>query len=118
MKLLGELMGLVVLAIIRLGGSYTIQYYDCNNVNQIKTYRMDDTCMKSTAVKIPRITKQTILQKKTSLKLHGFSCKMVRSTITEYCGSFGHGKLAKPPELEIATVQTPETCLNMVNTQI
>ena len=87
MKWLGELMGLVVLAIIRLGGSYTIQYYDCNNVNQIKTYRMDDTCMKSTAVKTPRITKQTILQKKTSLRLHGFSCKMVRSTITEYCGS-------------------------------
>ena len=79
---------------------------------------MDDTCMKSTAVKTPRITKQTILQKKTSLRLHGFSCKMVRSTITEYCGSFGHGKLAEPPELEIATVQTPETCLNMVNTQI
>ena len=42
---------------------------------------------------------------------------MVGSTIAEYCSSFGHGKLAQLQELKIATPQTPETCLNLVNTQ-
>ena len=77
---------------------------------------MDETCMHQ-SIRTPSLTRYTILQKKETLQVQGFSCKVIKSTITEYCGAYSHAKLAQPPELEIATPLNPESCLNLVNTQ-
>ena len=67
MKLLEGLKVLVVLVMSKESLCYTLQYYDCNYNNKIKTYHMDDTCMMPKCIKTPKVIRQTILQKKKQL---------------------------------------------------
>ena len=67
-----------------------------------------------------RITSEgtyTLLQERKRIEMHGFSCKIVQSTITEYCGAYSHQKIARPPEIEISKNLNPQQCLTLVNTE-
>ena len=116
MKQPGVVVALAALATISKSVCYNIQYFDCNDVRKIKTYRMDETCMHKSE-RVPSLTSYTILQKKDTLRLSGFSCKIIKTTLTEYCGAYSHAKLAQPPEVEVAATISPESCFNLVNTQ-
>ena len=50
--------------------------------------------------------------------MKGFSCRITRSTLTEYCGAYSHTKLAKTPDIEVTYQVSPQVCLNIVNTGI
>ena len=60
----------------------------------------------------------TLLQKRSVLDMKGFSCRITRSTLTEYCGAYSHTKLAKTPDIEVTYQVSPQVCLNIVNTGI
>ena len=96
--------------------SYSITYYDCGTPKEVKTYQVEESC--KYVNNTPKSSKTyTLLQERTLETLTGFSCRVTRSTLTEYCGSFSHNKLAKPPEIEMHHPLTVEECLHMVNTQ-
>merc|ERR1712218_429107 len=62
--------------------------------------------------------KYSLLQRKEILNMKGFSCRITRSTLTEYCGAYSHTKLAKTPDIEVSFPVSPQACLNMVNTGV
>ena len=97
--------------------AYTIDYFDCREIDKLTTYRLSKACS-------PRIMDQTqlveytLLQKKRVLNMKGFSCRISRSTLTEYCGAYSHTKLAKMPDVEVAYQVSPEQCMNIVNSGV
>ena len=104
------------LLLAKLSIQYSINYFDCNNITDMKTYKQEKIC--SMEPKNNTTTTQfTILQKQDIQETTGFSCQIIRSTMTEYCGAYSHNKLAKVPEVEINEVVTVEKCHHLVSTQ-
>ena len=95
---------------------HSIKYYDCSSPKEVQTYRVENSCVVSNTTKLTS-KGYTILQDRTLDSMIGFSCQITRSTLTEYCGSFSHNKLAKAPDIEIHHPLTVEQCLHVVNTQ-
>lgn len=110
------MMGMTMMSYIIPTNSYSITYYDCSTPKEVKTYQVEESC--KYVNKTPKSSKPyTLLQERMLETLTGFSCRVTRSTLTEYCGSFSHNKLAKPPEIEMHHPLSVEQCLHMVNTQ-
>ena len=97
--------------------AYTIDYYDCREIDKLTTYRMSKACSPRTLERTQTV-EYTLLQKKKVLNMKGFSCRVLRSTLTEYCGAYSHTKLAKMPDVDVAYQMSPEQCLNIVNTGV
>ena len=96
---------------------YTVDYFDCTDISSITTYRMDKACHPRTMEDITTV-EYTLLQKRRVMEMKGFSCRVTRSTLTEYCGAYSHTKLAKTPDIEVSFPISPQACLNMVNTGV
>ena len=96
--------------------TYTIRYNDCTKPNKVREYRTDSNCKN-----IPTVNQEKkeiqILQEITDEKLKGYSCSIVTSRFTYYCGSFSHIKLAKVPEIEVNEDITPLKCHDLVNSR-
>ena len=97
--------------------AYTIDYFDCREIDKLTTYRMSKACSPRTLERTQTV-EYTLLQKKKLLNMKGFSCRISRSTLTEYCGAYSHTKLAKMPDVDVAYQLSPEQCLNIVNTGV
>ena len=97
--------------------AYTIDYFDCREIDKLTTYRMSKACSPRTLERTQTV-EYTLLQKKKVLNMKGFSCRISRSTLTEYCGAYSHTKLAKMPDVDVAYQLSPEQCLNIVNTGV
>ena len=98
------------------GSSFSVNYYDCSTPKEVKTYQVEESC--KFVNHTPATSKTyTLLQERAIETLIGFSCRVTRSTLTEYCGAYSHNKLARPPEIEVHHPLTAEQCLHMVNTQ-
>ena len=117
MTLYGVTVVLAVLATSHIAQTYTVSYYDCQNIKQLTTYKLGKACDERMN-EINSKTKYTLLQERSVTEMRGFSCKVTRTTFTCYCGAYSHTKLAKIPEIEIAEELSPANCLNLVNTQI
>ena len=106
---------LVVLGVTNLitVHSYTIQYYDCNNVDKVHTYKLNSVCSQNSNSNNNTET-FTMLQKRTISKLTGYSCKVTESRFRFYCGAYSHLKLATPPEIETTYAVTASTCMGMI----
>ena len=100
-----------------LTSCYTVDYFDCTDISSITTYRMDKACHPRTMEDITTV-EYTLLQKRRVMEMKGFSCRVTRSTLTEYCGAYSHTKLAKTPDIEVSFPVSPQACLNMVNTGV
>ena len=114
-------MALVVLIILLSTASsqgYSIEYFDCHNIQKLRTYRLDQSCTTNShnLSDTPKTT-YTILQQRDTKEMSGFSCKVIRTTLTEFCGAFSHAKLAKPPIVEVADILPTSSCMNLINTQ-
>ena len=96
--------------------TYTIRYNDCTKPNKVTEYRTDSNCKNIPAVNQEKKEIQ-ILQEITDEKLKGYSCSIVTSRFTYYCGSFSHIKLAKVPEIEVNEDITPLKCHDLVNSR-
>ena len=105
-----------VIILINTVRAYSIDYYNCQDPKHITTYKLSEACVKDqkrgTGTSI-----YALLQEREIQDLQGYSCQVKRTTITEYCGSFSHNKLAKAPEVEIIEPMTPDQCLNLIHTQ-
>ena len=110
-------MALVVLAISTLSeysdAAYTVDYYDCNVPTQISTYQHTEICKHYTNHS-SQPTTYTLLQRRLVDKLSGYSCKITRSTWTQYCGAYSHAKMARPPEIEIPEPGSTLQCHQLI----
>ena len=97
--------------------AYTIDYFDCREIDKLTTYRMSKACSPRTMDRTQTV-EYTLLQTRKVQNMKGFSCRITRSTLTEYCGAYSHTKLAKVPDLELSYQVSPEQCLNIVNTGV
>ena len=109
---------LVTLNALRLTNAYNITYYDCGDINGLTTYRINGSCKHAQWNDREEVTKYNILQKRERERMYGFSCKVTRSTITEYCGSFSHNKLAEAPVLEVNYPISPMACVEMADSGV
>ena len=117
MALPAALVALAILVSSDQLNAYTIDYFDCRDIDKLTTYRMSKACNPRT-LDGTKTVEYTLLQKKKVLDMKGFSCRITRSTLTEYCGAYSHTKLAKTPDIEVAYQVTPQQCLNVVNTGV
>ena len=94
-------IGLLLLAMLgSQSDAYSIAFYDCNEVTQMKTYDVKASCMSKPNKPVKPKT-YTLLQDRKLQQIDGYSCKITRSPIMEYCGAFSHNKLAKIPDIDI-----------------
>ena len=105
-----------VIILINTVSAYSIDYYNCQDPKHITTYKLSEACVKDQK-KGTGTSIYALLQEREIQDLQGYSCQVKRTTITEYCGSFSHNKLAKAPEVEIIEPMTPDQCLNLIHTQ-
>ena len=73
--------------------AYTIDYFDCREIDAVTTYKLSKACSPRTLERTETVA-YTLLQKKKVRSLTGYSCRISRSTLTEYCGAYSHTKLA------------------------
>ena len=59
----------------------------------------------------------TILQRKSVQFIGGWSCSVVVSRFTDYCGSFGHSKHLVAPAIEVNHPVTVTQCWDIINTE-
>ena len=110
MALHAAMVALAILVSSDQLNAYTIDYFDCRDIDKLTTYRMSKACNPRT-LDGTKTVEYTLLQKKKVLDMKGFSCRITRSTLTEYCGAYSHTKLAKTPDIEVAYQVTPQQCL-------
>ena len=113
-----ELQVLLMLSLTASCMSYSIKYFDCTDIEEVQTYKIKNSCEVGNNTTNHKLKEYTILQDRSVSEIQGFSCRVTRSTITEYCGSFSHNKLAKAPDIEIHQTLDIEQCLHLVNTQV
>ena len=117
MTLPGMMVALAILANCKQLGAYTIDYFDCRDINKLTTYRVSKACSPRTLDRTEKV-EYTLLQKRGVLNMKGYSCRITRSTLTEYCGAYSHTKLAKTPDIEVSYLVSSPACLNIVNTGV
>ena len=108
---------LIFLSYLQPISSYSVNYFDCHKIDKLTTYRIGKACEHGTT-ESNESKKYTVLQKRTVQEMKGYSCKVTRSTLTEYCGAYSHTKLAKTPDVEVTYGLNPSACLDMVNTGV
>ena len=118
MKPLGVL--LLLLTSIPPIKNYSITYFDCDHITQLATYQLSEVCKPlKTALELPD-TNNTIpmqvLQRGTAKRMKGFSCQVVGSKFTDYCGAYGHLKWVRMPEIGITRTISPATCSQIIAT--
>ena len=105
-----------IIVLFNTVNAYSIDYYNCQDPEHITTYKLSEACAKDQISNTEDST-YVLLQQKEVQDLQGYSCQIKRSTITEYCGSFSHNKLARAPEIELIEPLTPDQCLNLIHAQ-
>ena len=108
---------LVITSIFSLATAYNIAYYDCGDITGLTTYQINGSCKHAQWNDHDR-TEFSILQKRDRQRMMGYSCKVTRSTITEYCGSFSHNKLAEAPQVEVNYPISPMACIEMAESHV
>ena len=117
MTMPGVMVALAILANCKQLDAYTIDYFNCRDIDKLMTYRVSKACSPGT-LDMTKTVEYTLLQKRGVLNIKGYLCRSTRSTLTEYCGAFSHTKLAKTPDIEVAYLVSPPACLNIVNTGV
>ena len=96
--------------------AYKITFFDCAQIQHLKTYRLYDVC-KPFQQPNGNTTKQyQLLQKRTVQKMTGHGCRVVSTKFTDYCGAYGHVKHVKMPEVAVSRPISPQTCQQIIST--
>ena len=111
------LVALAILANCNQLYAYNVEFYDCRDISKLSTYRVSKACSPRTLERTKTV-EYTLLQRRDILDMKGYSCRISRSTLTEYCGAYSHTKLVKTPDIDVVFPVSPEACLNIVNTGV
>ena len=106
-------MMMTTLMLIAYVQAYTLEYHDCHDISKLRTYKVSEACNKTQNDDQTPVT-YTILQHKSIQFVEGWSCKITRSRFTDYCGSFGHSKVIKTPEIEVSHAPSVNDCWDMI----
>ena len=97
--------------------AYSITYFDCSQIQHLRTYKLQDVCKPVPLTQPTNATqKYQLLQKGSVCKMYGHSCRGVSTKFTDYCGAYGHIKHVKMPEIAVSWTISPQTCNNMIVT--
>ena len=108
---------LLLLLLVVKGICYSIDYYDCNNVDKIHRYQIDDLCNDKDPIDTTS-TDYSIVQLVTNKELQGYSCQVIRSMWTFYCGAYSHYKLMTVPDIEVTQHLSKMECQQLISTKI
>ena len=108
---------LLLLLLVVKGICYSIDYYDCNNVDKIHRYQIDDLCNDKDPIDTTP-TDYSIVQLVTNKELQGYSCQVIRSMWTFYCGAYSHYKLMAVPDIEVTQNLSKMECQQLISTKI
>ena len=96
--------------------AYKITFFDCAQIQHLKTYRLYDVC-KPFQQPNGNTTKQyQLLQKRTVQKMTGHGCRVVSTKFTDYCGAYGHVKHVKMPEVAVSRPISPQMYQQIIST--
>ena len=96
---------------------YSINYYDCHDTNKITTYEIGRAC-EPYIIGNNTSPKYTLLKDKSITKISSFSCKIMQTTLTEYCRAYSHQKLVRILDIQLSVFITPSHCLDLIHQQL
>ena len=82
--------------------AWTLTYWDCDQPKVSSRYSVKTTCAQSETTTDNSTFQWDLLQKIDYSEVDGWSCKLVVSKFTLFCGSFSHQKFEKIPEVELS----------------
>ena len=116
----GCILALLYLSLDHLSlhtAAYTITYFDCSQIQHLKTYKLQDVCKPLSVTQPNNATKRyQLLQKGSVRKMYGHLCRIISTKFTDYCGAYGHIKHVKMPKIAVSRTISPHTCSNMIVT--
>lgn len=92
---------------------YTINYHDCRKPTDLQEINLDQACGLEDDMEVDERT-YTILTPRHHQPMRGYTCSVVRSTFTYYCGAFSHTKILKAPNVEIKEKMDVQQCLGIL----
>ena len=94
---------------------YSITYHDCHNIKTLTTYKASSTCSND-KLTTHESQRYILLQQTSTEELHGWSCQVIYSRFTDYCGAYRHSKHVETPVIEATLDISPTQCLDMIAT--
>ena len=112
------LVGILLNIQTELTSAFDIQYYDCNEPFEVKTYDRQSLCtMPETGLDQQRSQTWQIMQERKTGVLHAHTCTVQRSVLQGACGVWGHFKLMKAPTILKPLRISQDRCAQMVRTK-
>ena len=96
---------------------YTITYFDCTDITRLNTYQLGEVCRPTGRTSPNNTVQYQIIQRSNAREIRGFSCQVVKTTFTDYCGAYSHMKMAEVPQIEVSANLPPASCSTIVNTE-
>ena len=102
--------------------AYSIMYFDYNSINKLATYQLSEVCKPLKVASeigtntINNTIQLNVLQKWTTKRMKGYSCQIVSSKFTDYCGAYGYLKWARLPEISVTHTISPSSCAQIIST--
>ena len=90
--------------------AWTLTYWDCDQPKVTSRYSVATTCAQSETTTDNSTFQWDLLQKIDYSEVDGWSCRLVASKFTLFCGSFSHMKFEKIPQIELAQTVSPSRC--------
>ena len=97
--------------------AYKIRYNDCRKPTAIFKYTTADLCEENIVPEEKEMKAFHILQEIQNKRITGYSCQIIASRFTWYCGAYSHSKWALIPEIEVIEGMTPAGCSDMLNSK-
>ena len=93
---------------------YSITYHDCHDIKTLTTYKASSTCTNDELTTTHKSQKYVLLQETSTEELQGWSCQVIYSRFTDYCGAYGHNKHIETPVIEVTQDMSPIQCLDIL----
>ena len=90
--------------------AWTMSYWDCDQPKVSSRFSVKTTCAQSASEQDNTTHEYDLLQRIDYSEVDGWSCRLVVSKFTLFCGSFSHQKFEKIPEIELAQTVSPSRC--------
>ena len=108
---------IVLLQVIPLVSTYTINYTDCSSPATVRRFKAATLCPEiSLETETPKPETYTILQKQDVYRVKGYSCEKKRSEFHFKCGAWGHLKLQRVPRIRHNKYVSTTACEGIIRT--
>lgn len=108
---------MVLLQVISLVQSYTINFTDCSHPSTVRRFNAATLCPEiNLEPESPKSESYTILQKELVRRVKGYSCENQRSEFHFKCGAWGHLKLQRVPRIRHNKYVSTTACEGIIRT--